>query len=171
MLGVFDRCWVTPKKVKAKNTIGFKLKKSLGFDCLHQVVLKMECLSWQGNEKGLPGWVTKFVNLSHLMITLSCSSNFYIYLVKYGGRKALNKRQLVFKFKLKRSFMSPASETSPPQLSCFNNSLPPTTTAATQPQSGAIRRGFIFEQQTLEPCHLPNVTGHHRGLFGYATII
>ena len=137
---------------ESQNTIAFNVKICLGFDCLHLVVLKMECLSWQGNEaERLPGWVSKFVNLSHLMITFSCSSNFYIYFVKYGGRKALNKRQLVFKFK----FMSPASDTSPPQLSCFNNSLPPTTSAATQPQSGALRQGFIFEQQTLEPCHLP----------------
>ena len=65
-----------------------------------------------------PDWVTKFVNVSHLMITFSCSSNFYIYFVKYGGRKALRaQRQIIFKFK----FMSP--ETSPPQMSGAFNSI------------------------------------------------
>jgi len=49
----------------------------------------------QGNEKvQFPRWVMKFANLSHLMITLSCSSNFYIYFVKYGGRKAFQRFSL-----------------------------------------------------------------------------
>ena len=112
----------------------------------------------QGSEKpDFPYWVAKFANLSHLMITFSCSSNFYIYFVKYGGRKALNKRQLVFKFK----FMSP-SETSPPQLSCFNNSLPPSSVASqTQPSASALR---LTRSPSISPSptYSPRANRHRR---------
>ena len=33
-----------------------------------------------------PEWVKMFTQVSHLMVTVSCSANFYIYFAKYGGK-------------------------------------------------------------------------------------
>ena len=49
-----------------------------------------------------PQWWNRCVNLSHLMITVSCSSNCYIYFIKYSRRQGDRDRRgrLVSKFRI-----------------------------------------------------------------------